>query len=83
MESIFNEQNLLCDLYLHDMACPMDIRSNPTPYLGDVQLRAFASFINNHVQWENAFHTISQNEANSNLWIRSEPQSPRFLLTLH
>ena len=83
MESSFTEQNLLCELYLDEMACPMDSRSNPVPYLGDVQLRAFASFVNNHVQWENVFHTISRNETSSNLWIRSEPQSPRFLLTLH
>ena len=45
-------------------------------------MRAFASFFNNHVQWENTFHTISQNETTSNLWIRSEPQSPLFLLML-
>ena len=83
MESSFNEQNLLYKLYLYEMACPMDIHSNPSPYLGDVQLRAFASFVNNHVQWENVFHIISQNEARSNMWIRSEPQSPQVLLTLH
>ena len=61
VESSFNEQNLLCELYLNEMACPMDILSNPNPYLGDVKLRAFASFVNIHVQWENTFHTISQN----------------------
>ena len=59
----------------------MDLHSNLTPYLGDVQLRAFSSFFNNHVQWERAFHTTSQNEANSNQWIQSEPQSPRLILT--
>ena len=36
MESSFTEQNLLCEFYLHEMACPMDLHSNPTPYLGDV-----------------------------------------------
>ena len=49
VESIFTEQNLLCELYLREMACPMDILSNHAPYLGDAQLRAFASFVNNHV----------------------------------
>ena len=83
MESSFTEQNLLCEIYLHEMACPMDSLYNHIPYLGDVQLRSFASFINNHVQWENDFNTISENESNSNMWIRSEPQSPWVLLTFH
>ena len=42
------EHNLLCEFYLHEMACPMDPFSNPVPYLEDVQLRSFASFVNNH-----------------------------------
>ena len=79
MESILIEQNLLCDFYLHEMAFPLDLHSNLAPYLGDVQLRAFASFVKNHVQWEDSFHTISQNEANSNIWIQHEPQSPLLL----
>ena len=81
MESSFTEQNLLCELYLLEMACPLDRYSNPAPYLGDVHLRDFSSFVSNHVQWESSFQTISQNEANSNLWIRHEPQSPLLLLT--
>ena len=36
VESSFTKQNLLCELYFHEMACPMDILSNPAPYLGDV-----------------------------------------------
>ena len=36
MESSFTEPNLLCEFYLHEMACPMDLDSNPTPYIGDV-----------------------------------------------
>ena len=78
--SNFEEQNLLCELYLHEMACPMDRHSNPVPFAGDVQLRAFASFVNNHVQWERSFQTFSHNEGYANLWIRSEPQNPGILL---
>ena len=78
--SNFEEQNLLCELYLHEMACPMDRHSNPVPFAGDVQLRAFASFVSNHVQWERSFQTFSHNEAHTNLWICSEPQNPGILL---
>ena len=49
MKSNFIEKNLLCELYLHEMACPLDHHSNPSPYLGDVQLRYFSSFVSNHM----------------------------------
>ena len=55
VERIFTEHNMLCQHYLHDMACTMDPCSNLVRYLGDVQFRTFASFVNNHVQWENDF----------------------------
>ena len=80
MESNFIKQNLLCEIYLHEMACPLDHHSNPTPYLGDVQLRDFSSFVSNHVQWERTFQTFSHNVANTNLWIWSETQSLHLLL---
>ena len=31
MEINFVEQNLLCELYLHEMACPLDRHSNVVP----------------------------------------------------
>ena len=70
MERSFIKQNLLCEFYLHAMACPLDLNSNLAPYLGYFQLRAFASFVNNHAQWERAFQTTSQNEAKSDIWIQ-------------
>ena len=49
MESDFEKKNLLCELYLHELACRLDLHLNPTTFLGDVQLRYFASFSSNHV----------------------------------
>ena len=51
MKNSLTEQNILCELYLHEMASPLDWYSNPAPHLGDVQLRDFSSFVSNHVQW--------------------------------
>ena len=36
LRSNFEDQNLLCELYLHEMACPMDRHSNSVPFSGDV-----------------------------------------------
>ena len=80
LRSNFEDQNLLCELYLHEMAFPLDRHSNLVPFSGDVRLRAFASFVSNHVQWERSFQTFSHNESHTNLWIRSEPQNPGILL---
>ena len=63
MKSSFNEKNILCEIYLHEISCTFDWYSNLDPHLGDVQLRAFASFVNNHVQWEDSFQSSSHNEA--------------------
>ena len=79
-ESNFEDQNFLCELYLHEMAFPLDRHSNPVPFAGDVQLRAFSCFVSNHTQWERFFQTFSHNEAHTNLWIQSEPQNPGILL---
>ena len=56
--SNFEDYNFLCELCLHEMACPLDHHSNPVPFSRDVQLRAFASFVSNHAQWERSFQTF-------------------------
>ena len=32
----FSDQYFLCELFLHERACPMDVHSNLVPYLGDI-----------------------------------------------
>ena len=49
LKSDFEDQNLMCQLYLHELAFPLDCHSNPVPFSGDVQLRDFSSFVSNHV----------------------------------
>ena len=65
--SEIEEQHLLCELYLHEFSCPMDIRYNITPLVWDIQIRDFTSFVNNHVTWGNAFQTVRKNEVNASL----------------
>ena len=74
IKSDFLDQNLLCDFFLHERACPIDIHSNPVPYLGDIQLRSFTSFVTNHIHWWSSIHTIQKNEDTSTLWVQSDPQ---------
>ena len=68
-QSSFPGHNLLCELYLHEMACFMDFHSNPVSHIGDIHLRAFSSFVTNHMNWWNASQTLQKNEDNSTLWI--------------
>ena len=44
-----NEQNLLCELYLHNEAMLVDRKMNILPLAGDIQLRAFISFLANQL----------------------------------
>ena len=83
IKSDFSDQNLLCELFLHERECPMGVYSKPIPYLGDIQLRAFTSFVTNHMHWWITIQTIHNNEETSTLWVRSEPQYPTSLRIRH
>ena len=65
LESFFQSdipnQHLLCGLYLHEVFYFGDRIFNISPYVGDIQLRAFTSFVNNQVWWKVAFDTIKTN----------------------
>ena len=81
--SEFYEQNLLCELYMHDRSCLMDTQANPVPHIGYIHLRSFIYFGNNHVHWLSASHTIQRNEDISTLCIRGEPRSHLLLIARH
>jgi hypothetical protein len=81
--SEIEEQHLLYELYLHEFACPMDRRYNITPFFGDIQIRSFTSFVNNHITWRNDFQTVHKNEVNASLWIRGEPLDANTIIKNH
>jgi len=68
-----NDQNMLCELYLHNEAMPEDRKMNILPLAGDIQIRAFISFLANQLTWKNVFMSATHNEQNCLLWIRVEP----------
>ena len=78
-----NDQNLLCELYLHNEAVSEERNINMIPVVGDTQLRAFISFLANQLTWQNAFVSGFQNEQNCLLWIRAEPQNPAAFISQH
>jgi hypothetical protein len=74
------DQHLLCEGYFHNEAIPENRRLNINPLVGDVQLRAFTSFLYNQILWQSNFSTVSQNEDKKLLWIRPEPErAARFI----
>jgi len=78
-----NDQNLLCELYLHNEAMSEDRKMNILPLVGDIQLRAFISFLANQLTWKNAFISAQHNEQNCLLWIRDEPQNVATFIAQH
>jgi hypothetical protein len=74
------DQHLLCEGYFHNEAIPENRRLNINPLVGDVQLRAFTSFLYNQILWQSNFSMVSQNEDKKLLWIRPEPErAARFI----
>jgi hypothetical protein len=68
------DQHLLCEAYFHNEAIPENRVLNINPLVGDVQLRAFTSFLLNQILWQGDFSAAKNNEDNRLLWIRPEPQ---------
>jgi hypothetical protein len=69
------DQHLLCEVYLHNEAIPENRQLNLNPLVGDIQIRALTSFLNNQITWQNDFLAAKHNEDNRLLWIRPEPQN--------
>jgi len=70
----FDEKNLLCELFLQNIfvenySLPMDV--NLSPYIGDLQLWVFISFMRNQIDWHLATKSSAINEEKEKLMIRS------------
>ena len=72
-QSDFSKKNFVCELYLHELACFMNVSFNPIPYKGDVNLMEFTYFVTNHMIWWNALQTIQKSDKKSTLWVQGEP----------
>ena len=75
-EAPASDQHLLCELYLHNEAMLENREVNLNPIVGDIQIRAFVSFLANQITWKTAFIASRHNEENRLLWIRLEPSNP-------
>lgn len=61
----------------------VDRQFNISPYVGDIQLHAFSSFVQNQVRWELAYSSAKHNEKNVTLWVRGELKRPHVILEQH
>jgi hypothetical protein len=68
------DQHFLCEAYFHNEAILENRTLNINPLVGDVQLKAFTSFLLNQITWQGDFSAAKNNEDNRSLWIRPEPQ---------
>ena len=70
-------KNLLCELYLHNLAMPNDTEWNSLLYIGDVQLRAVMSWMENEISREHQVTPYRNNEMKVPLFMRPEVQNTR------
>ena len=71
-ESDLHRQHLMCELYMHGFILEMEQKFNVGPFLGDIQLRAFVSFMLNQMKWDLAFTIFEANQAACPIRIRVE-----------
>jgi hypothetical protein len=75
------DQHLLCEAYFHNEAIHENRLLNINPLVGDIQIRAFTSFLYNQILWQDDFLAAKHNEDNRLLWIRPEPQKATTFVT--
>jgi hypothetical protein len=57
------DQNVMCELYQYDFILSHDRGWNPNPFVGDIELRYFASFIKNQLECITTLSQIEHDEA--------------------
>ena len=70
------DDNILCEMYQHDLVLSGKSKWNMNPYVGDVQLRVFTSFMNNQIKWIKAMSFVWQDENMGGLNLKGEPNPP-------
>lgn len=70
--SSFVDKNLLCELYLHNYPIPVDTHWNPLMYIGNIQLKAFMSYIQNQNNWGQQLSKYRDLELATPLDLRAE-----------
>ena len=65
-------QNILCELYVHNLAVPNNKDWNSLLYVGDVQFRAIMSWMQNKISRESQAAPYREKEILEPLYIRPE-----------
>ena len=74
------EQDILCELYMHNLVMIDYEYWDPNPGVGDIQMRAFMSFMRNHLRWNNAAIAIENIEWEDALWVRGSPSVEKLFM---
>jgi hypothetical protein len=75
------DQHLLYETYFHNESIPENRQLNLNPLVGDIQIWALTSFLNNQIVWQDDFLAAKHNEDNHLLWIRPDPQNAATFVT--
>ena len=67
------EHDFLCELYMHNLVMTDYVDWDPNPHVEEVQLRAFMSFMRNHLRWNNVATAMENIEWKDALWVRGSP----------
>ena len=71
-------KNLLCELYLHNLALPNDIEWNSILYIGHVQLIAVMSWMQNEISREHQAMSYRDKEMIVPLFMRTKVKNSRW-----
>ena len=70
----------LAEFYLHNLTLPNEVSWDPNIALGDMQLMAFASWLNHEDQRATEAKSVMNRELNEPFFIRAKPEDPVALI---
>jgi hypothetical protein len=77
------EKSMTCEFYLHNLSLSHPYNWNQNPYVGDVQIMDFASWLRYEEIRLNEMKRYKEEELHNSLWIKVEVPRPKDVLSIH
>ena len=74
------QQNLLCELYVHNFVIPMETEWNSFLYIGDIHLKALMSWMSNEENYDRQLNDYRHEEGAEPLPLREKSSKPDEIL---
>jgi len=77
------ERDILCEFYFYNCILPHPYDWNPNPYVGNIQLMDFVSWLRNEEMRAEELKNYMKEEQQTPLWNRAKAIRPKYVISNH